>query len=1666
MKASTDHQEEAVGQQTALQGHDSSSVQEVFAPFAPLAGVEGSQWSSSSSENSSINKTTETCITLQGREAVKHADGGRPEIWSHCDPLFSSGLINTSRDLRTTLQEGVSLLTSCVDSDEARVKLRPEAVYSFQTQTEQRTDGDSGETWFLWLEAAEAARCRRLGNAQTLTSSRPGNVSAKNQSEEATASSVLAFHCIIGEMKEVPCCSSWLSVKIFTPALMRVRRCETKGCVGTWEPSPGLHTEPVQDLTEEAVRPARTRDSLVKSLPSLSPLSLDRGQEVREHPAPAPLHRVSRTTAAQRSPTQRSAARSGAERSAGLEESGNPERSRGETKGRKERACPLRQAGLFSAAPRRLNMAFGSKRVAGIIALVASLLLGSCGTSAEDVCDGPLVSNLPPSSFRSSSQLTSSHGPVFAKVNRREGAGGWSPLVSDRYQWLEVDVGRRTRITAVATQGRYGSSDWLTGYMLMFSDTGHNWRQHRQEDSLGAFPGNTNADSVVQHKLKQPVIARYLRLIPLDWNPSGRIGLRLEIYGCGYTSDVASFDGSSSLVYRLSARPSWTKMEVVSLKFKTLQNFGTLLHAEGHGDHSLTLVLEKGRLLLYHQQGVSSASGGQLLVSLGSLLDDQHWHHVKLERLSAHLNLTVDKNTRQVHVPDELSRWDIRQLSVGAVQSHGLQKPILSNRNFHGCLENLLYNGLNLIDLAKRNNHQVSAVGNVTFSCVEPVSVAVTFTDSRSFLRLPWLTPWSSGDVTVALQFRTWNKAGLLVTFDLPQQEGTVWLYLSEARLRLQLSRAGRAQLELSAGSGLSDGQWHSVELSSGRDQLSITVDKDEGATAHASIPLPLTADSQLFFGGCPGPESSPDCKNPFSAFQGCMRLLTLENQPVDLINVQQRLQGNYSHLQIDMCGIIDRCSPSHCEHGGQCTQSWSTFHCNCSSSGYRGATCHSSRYEQSCEAYKHRGNTSGHYYIDVDGSGPIRPQLIYCNMTEERAWMVVQHNNTELSAVAPAPDTSPHSVHFDYACEEEQLAAIISQSEHCEQELSYHCRKSRLLNTPEGAPFSWWVGGPAPGQVQMYWAGAQPGSRQCACGLQDECLDPHYYCNCDADSDLWTNDSGLLTHKETLPVRSLVLGDVQRPGSEAAYMVGSLRCHGDRNFWNAAFFDKETSYLHFPTFHGELSADITFLFKTPASSGVFLENLGIKDFIRIELRSSTEVTFSFDVGNGPLEVRVETSVPLNDDRWHRVRAERNVKEASLRVDEFPAATKEAPADGHIHLQLNSQLFIGGTASRQKGFLGCIRSLQLNGVTLDLEERAKITPGVRPGCPGHCSSYGSLCQNHGRCSERDSGFSCDCTESAFAGSFCHEEVSASFKWTTSVRYRFKEPHELSRNGSVSPSSVYSNMMLRGENISLSFRTSQSPALLLYVGSFYREYLAVLVNEHDELELRYKLHSSRDVEVLWSRAGNLADGGLHTVAVRRLEDAVSVQIDQEAREDFNLTSDVEFNSIKSLVLGRIEEPEELDPELVGLASLGFVGCLSGVQFNSIAPLKAALLRPDAAVTVSGPLVQSSCVSSSPSDPYAAETTHSLSDQPGSADPGQPLVNAMRSDSALIGGVIAVAIFVTVSALAIMARFICSRKETYRTQEVKAAQPEDGHEFPYCSQADSQSTPGEAQKEYFI
>uniref|UniRef100_A0A3P9PLP9 F5/8 type C domain-containing protein n=1 Tax=Poecilia reticulata TaxID=8081 RepID=A0A3P9PLP9_POERE len=102
----------------------------------------------------------------------------------------------------------------------------------------------------------------------------------------------------------------------------------------------------------------------------------------------------------------------------------------------------------------------------------------------DEKCDEALASPLPHTAFTSSSVFSSGYAPGYAKLNRRGGAGGWSPLDSDHYQWLQVDLGSRRQVSAIATQGRYSSSDWTTQYRLLYSDTGRNWKPYHQDGNI------------------------------------------------------------------------------------------------------------------------------------------------------------------------------------------------------------------------------------------------------------------------------------------------------------------------------------------------------------------------------------------------------------------------------------------------------------------------------------------------------------------------------------------------------------------------------------------------------------------------------------------------------------------------------------------------------------------------------------------------------------------------------------------------------------------------------------------------------------------------------------------------------------------------------------------------------------------------------------------------------------------------------------------------------------------------------------------------------------------------------------------------------------------------------------------------------------------------------
>ncbi|XP_061917574.1 contactin-associated protein-like 5 isoform X1 [Entelurus aequoreus] len=983
---------------------------------------------------------------------------------------------------------------------------------------------------------------------------------------------------------------------------------------------------------------------------------------------------------------------------------------------------------------------------------------------------------------------------------------------------------------------------------------------------------------------------------------------------------MADFDGRSALLYRFKQKSVSTAKDVISLRFKSRQADGVLLHGESRRGHFITLELRDTRLALH--LNLDDTSGGGEAVTVGSLLDDEKWHWVAMERLNKQVKVSVDHYTQSFQTQGHGESLEVDyELSFGGIPLPGKPGTFL-RRNFEGCMENVYYNGVNVIDLAKRRKPQMYSVGNVSFSCTRPERTACTFISSSSSLLWLPAAPHTIVDrryFSIRFQFRTWNTDALLLVTGLGPMHRELRLHISDSRLLLGNAATVTSRNTGERGPRVNDGLWHWLSLDYRGLQLVLSLDHQPIATVRQLHPLEPSGG--FFFGGC----GASDCHSWSSSFQGCMRLLSIDRWPIKLSLVQQGMLGNFSSLLFDACHIRDRCLPNMCEHGTSCTQTWDRFNCNCSGSGYAGATCHHSIFESSCESYRLSGGSSGFYSIDPDGSGPLGPTQVYCNMTDDKVWTLISHNVTLPVRVSDSSKHETHVMKFNSSASSQQLRAIVMASEQCRQEVVFTSKRSRLLKADEGHPLSWWVD--QHGERRNYWG---------------------------SSSHAWSKDSGFLSGKEHLPLSVLV------EDSEAVHSVGPLRCHGDKRLWNMASFNQEGAYLSLPPLQPEQAFDLTFYFKTDGPSGVFLNSLGQKDFIRLELSSPSVMMLSFSAS----VVLVKSHLPLNDRQWHYVRVERNVKETLLQVDELPVGVLEAPPDAAVHQRLGGQLFVGGVPSGLRGFLGCIRSLTVNGLTYDLQESAKTAPGVSPTCPGYCDGPSVVCHNRGRCFEKSDGFACDCSRSAYAGPLCKDEVALAFDEETSVTYTFLPGHH--QKSSVSK---HGGGRTR-EDMTFSFVTMRRPAMLLSVKTFKTYYMVVLLAGNGRLHVWYNLQSDRKPEVFSPASSSLADGRSHQVRILCESNTVYVQVDQQIDRKFTLVSDAEPIPIMTVTLGKITINESLPLEVVSAGKAGFVGCLSAVHVNHVAPLKVALLqRGISSVGVRSALAQSRC----------SDVSHDLTDQ---------------------------------------------------------------------------------------
>lgn len=62
--------------------------------------------------------------------------------------------------------------------------------------------------------------------------------------------------------------------------------------------------------------------------------------------------------------------------------------------------------------------------------------------------------------------------------------------------------------------------------------------------------------------------------------------------------------------------------------------------------------------------------------------------------------------------------------------------------------------------------------------------------------------------------------------------------------------------------------------------------------------------------------------------------------------------------------------------------------------------------------------------------------------------WTVVGHDHLQPVSVRGSTPRSPYVLIFNYSISPYHIRSLVASSEHCQQEVTYRCRKSRLFDT------------------------------------------------------------------------------------------------------------------------------------------------------------------------------------------------------------------------------------------------------------------------------------------------------------------------------------------------------------------------------------------------------------------------------------------------------------------------------------------------------------------------------------------------------------------------------------------------------------------------------------------
>uniref|UniRef100_UPI003AAFEDC1 discoidin domain-containing receptor 2-like n=1 Tax=Centroberyx gerrardi TaxID=166262 RepID=UPI003AAFEDC1 len=159
-----------------------------------------------------------------------------------------------------------------------------------------------------------------------------------------------------------------------------------------------------------------------------------------------------------------------------------------------------------------------------------------------------------------SSQWSESTAARFGRLDfdNGDGDGAWCPDIMSEpdglKEYLQVDLRSLHFITLVGTQGRHADgmgNEFAQRYRIKYSRDGSSWVAWHDRKGRQVIEGNRNAYDVVLKDLEPPIIARFVRFMPVT-DHSMIVCMRVELYGCEWLDGLMSYstpDGQQ-MVYR------------------------------------------------------------------------------------------------------------------------------------------------------------------------------------------------------------------------------------------------------------------------------------------------------------------------------------------------------------------------------------------------------------------------------------------------------------------------------------------------------------------------------------------------------------------------------------------------------------------------------------------------------------------------------------------------------------------------------------------------------------------------------------------------------------------------------------------------------------------------------------------------------------------------------------------------------------------------------------------------------------------------------------------------------------------------------------------------------------------------------------------------------------